>query len=323
MNLQEYLQAPQFKPLLRILRRDRIVVPEIDFEPNQEITFDSGKEAIFIRRSTSTCYASSLSGNSFNVNLHFPNGNLEGNTLNYIFATSRWGWSADFLLWKKCVFKNGFLYSEKVWDQHLNRQEEITYYDEKMHRHNNSGPAYTHFDTSTEEWYKHGKLHRLNGPAKITAEKQEYWENGKRIFDKIIEKSQDGTVYAKIWHIGLGKHVEHSFNDEPSMVKGGIKSWSFYGTLHRSTGPAWIENGAKAWYICGLMVSKAIVFSNNDKWSFLKNDPEAIKVIGSPTVEMQEYLIGLRPDLIGEIDGLDPKLKVKFEHELEISKVDL
>jgi hypothetical protein len=39
--------------------------------------------------------------------------------------------------------------------------------------------------------------------------------------------------------------------------------------------------------------------------------------------EVQEALIKKRPDLIGEIEDLDPELERKYRHEHELGKVDL
>jgi hypothetical protein len=39
--------------------------------------------------------------------------------------------------------------------------------------------------------------------------------------------------------------------------------------------------------------------------------------------EAQEFIIQHRPDAVGEIVHLDPKLAKKYSHELELSKVDL
>ena len=36
----------------------------------------------------------------------------------------------------------------------------------------------------SEEWYKHGRLHRLTGPARIWFSMYEFWIEGKQIFNK-------------------------------------------------------------------------------------------------------------------------------------------
>jgi hypothetical protein len=76
-----------------------------------------------------------------------------------------------------------------------------------------------------EEWYKHGKRHRLDGPAVVCVDvTKEWWVNGK-----------------------------HHRLDGPAVEDAdGYKEWYVDDKLHRLDGPA-IEyaNGAKQWFIDG------------------------------------------------------------------------
>ena len=56
--------------------------------------------------------------------------------------------------------------------------KEIYVYNGKKHR--DRGPAETHKRTGYKAWFRHGLLHRVNGPAVINADgSKEFWENGK------------------------------------------------------------------------------------------------------------------------------------------------
>jgi hypothetical protein len=68
--------------------------------------------------------------------------------------------------------------------------------------------------------------------------------------------------------------------------------------------------------------------SNTEKRQWLKDEGltdelfEVLNHLGMP-VDVQEAVIKLRPDLIGEIGDLDSSLRVKYQHELELGRVDL
>lgn len=128
----------------------------------------------------------------------------------------------------------------------------------------------------------------------------------------------------------------------------GAKEWYRNGKLHRDDGPAvenpitgdweWLQNGerhriggpavirpdgVKAWWING-------AWSGNQRlpdelvWDFLKSDPESCtSFYRRMTPEMQEYILKLRPDLIGFIKCLDSEVKAKYAHEIALAKVDL
>lgn len=44
--------------------------------------------------------------------------------------------------------------------------------------HHETLPALDYYD-GTKEWFHHGKMHRIDGPAQITPDSQSWWYNGK------------------------------------------------------------------------------------------------------------------------------------------------
>jgi hypothetical protein len=54
----------------------------------------------------------------------------------------------------------------------------------------------------------------------------------------------------------------------------------------------------------------------------LKTNLKFLVQIGCPK-EIQDYVIRLRPDLVNLIRHLDPELRDKYQHEVELSRVDL
>lgn len=103
------------------------------------------------------------------------------------------------------------------------------WYDEKDLLHCEDGPAMIYHHTGREEWYQHGKLHRLDGPAIYIPRKYE------------------------AWYINGYKHRD----DGPAIIQAnGRQEWWYHGILHRENGPAIIyEDGVKVWYLHGCRVS--------------------------------------------------------------------
>ena len=64
--------------------------------------------------------------------------------------------------------------------------------DENGRLHREDGPAVL-WQSGAEEWYKHGKRHRLLGPAltRIMGNRKEYWVDGKRL----KQEPEDWTPY--------------------------------------------------------------------------------------------------------------------------------
>lgn len=68
--------------------------------------------------------------------------------------------------------------------------------------------------------------------------------------------------------------------------------------------------------------------TNANKWRLLRTEeltPEMVEFLDfqGMTVEMQEYVLERRPDLISKMLWLDPSLKTKYKHESELSNADL
>jgi hypothetical protein len=61
----------------------------------------------------------------------------------------------------------------------------------------------------------------------------------------------------------------------------------------------------------------------SEEWTLVKGNPADIDCVKRPPKEMQEYVIKLRPDLVGKIRNLDPTIKAKYSHEDQLGKVDL
>jgi hypothetical protein len=138
----------------------------------------------------------------------------------------------------------------------------------------------------------------------------------------------------------------HQDNNEPALVMSdGTKNWYKHGTQHRDVGPAvtWSDgdylyykddevhredgpameiNGRKSWHLHNSHISDDS--SDEYKWILLKGNPENIKAFPKgANKDMQEYVIRLRPDLIGEIKNLDPEVAERFKYEKELGNVDL
>ena len=73
-----------------------------------------------------------------------------------------------------------------------------------------------------------------------------------------------------------------------------------------------------------LEVFNGMNLSDDMKWSILKQDVvKAAPLIPDYSPVQQEYIIQKRPDLIGQIQNLDPALKAKYQHETELGGIDL
>ena len=140
-----------------------------------------------------------------------------------------------------------------------------------------------------------GKLDRNDGPAVIFPDGTKNWyRNGKC--------HRDGAP-AVVWPDG---DYVYYVNDE----------------LHREDGPAMEIHDRKSWHLHNSHITDNS--SDEYKWILLRGNPENIKAFpkGSNKV-MQEYVLQRRPDLVGEIENLDPEVAEKYRHEVEIGNADL
>jgi hypothetical protein len=94
-----------------------------------------------------------------------------------------------------------------------------------------------------------------------------------------------------------------------------------------------LEDGSGPTYSCSWCEGTGLVTSHLrrlwlrwkriEKEQAIRQNPKNISRYKHSTAKIQEWVIKQRPDLIGRIPNLKPKLKVKYQHELELGKVDL
>jgi len=122
---------------------------------------------------------------------------------------------------------------------------------------------------SRREWWLNGKLHRLDGPARVYYNGDvQWWVNGKRHReDGPAEERIKGT---KKWY---RNNKLHNPNGPAIIESTGYKAWYINGELHRLDGPAEeCANGTKRWFIngkCHRDDGPAIIESNGDKSWFI------------------------------------------------------
>lgn len=105
--------------------------------------------------------------------------------------------------------------------------------------HREDGPALLRYDrapTATndalityEEWYKHGKEHRVGGPA-------------------CTQRSKEG-VEIELWYQDGEPHRD----DGPAVDFGNTGQWWQRGRRHRLDGPAVVEKDTEIWYLNGVV----------------------------------------------------------------------
>lgn len=110
----------------------------------------------------------------------------------------------------------------------------------------------------------------------------------------------------------------HRLEDGPAIVNdryldiGTVYYLNSKGHWHREDGPAiempggfkiWIVDGYEVFWDTPLLGGRVPQRPMSKRW--------------------QEFIIRQRPDLIGQIIGLDPELKAKYLHEVELAKVDV
>lgn len=137
--------------------------------------------------------------------------------------------------------------------------------------------------------------------------------------------------------------------DGISIYPGEVYYTNQEGHLHRAGGPAllsrddngleWFKNGKRhrvdgpasthdffhdKWWVEGRQIDDNAL--DADKWALLKgsipNNLEVLNLVGM-NKKMQEFICKTRPDLIGEIERLDPGLKKIYVHEKNLSQVDI
>lgn len=134
-----------------------------------------------------------------------------------------------------------------------------------------------------------------------------------------------------VYYLDSQGHL-HNLNGPAVEGSGGryvYRVWMNHGLRHRLDGPAvTYSSGDQFWYVDGFPLSDPAVsreVKEKCQWKLLEVEIEKNLPIlnGRMTSEMQEYICQHRPDLIGNIQGLDPDLAKKYQHEVGLSQVDV
>jgi hypothetical protein len=103
----------------------------------------------------------------------------------------------------------------------------------------------------SKHWYLNGKLHRVDGPARVwPSGTKEWYLNGE--LHNANGPAVEGADGKKEWHLNGKRHRV----DGPAWEgANGTKEWHLNGKLHRVDGPAveW-SDGTKDWYLNGSFV---------------------------------------------------------------------
>jgi hypothetical protein len=95
-------------------------------------------------------------------------------------------------------------------------------------------------------WYKNGRIHRDNGPAKIWSNGDQHWyKNG-----RIHRDNLPAIILASGEQCWYKDGLQHRDNDLPAIInQNGSQYWYKNDLLHRDNGPAIIlANGDQYWY---------------------------------------------------------------------------
>jgi hypothetical protein len=228
----------------------------------------------------------------------------------------------------------------------------ILYFNSNKQLHRDDGPAIT-IPSGEQHWYKNGKLHRLDGPASIiplmagVSGIECWYKNGKlhRLDGPAcIEVTMDEDIpkwykNGKLHRIGGPatrdwmsiSHFKPGFPYATSMAD----CWYKDGKLHREDGPAviFLPDSVNTvirgdWYLRGRRLDDImhVKVTDDDRWALIQGDfihnMMILNKLGM-NAEMQEYIISHRPDQITRIADLDPKVKKKFSHELNLSGIEI
>jgi hypothetical protein len=145
------------------------------------------------------------------------------------------------------------------------------------------------FDMDNEiRWYKHGRLHRLDGPAVIDEEGHMAWYKDGQLHCLSGPAKIDAYDSRKNrWY----KNGEFHRLDGPAYTEGGKEYWYKDGQLHREDGPAIIDlrSGRCEWYKHG-------VIHREDGPAIYDNDhPEdSERNLGKIAEEFRDLLIKVR-----------------------------
>ena len=163
--------------------------------------------------------------------------------------------------------------------------------------HCDDGPAISH-PNGHEEWWNHGKRHRIGGPAMY------------RFFPPPFHKPGD-------WHSEWWKNGKKHRLDGPAVESyTGEKVWFVEGNLLCTFKPQLKKDKLRIHEYGDKAIEKV-------KWFLIRGNPEQILFLKTTSLEQQEYVIQHRPDFIEQIPNLKAELKAKYQHETEMAGVDL
>lgn len=200
----------------------------------------------------------------------------------------------------------GQLHSEvapaySIWKSSRHHTD-VWYYNGKIHRSGDL-PAITMVDwdgRKIQEWYSHGRRHRIDKPAVISYGVKEWWYRGQRhrigkpAYINKITTREKWYVNGKLHRDGDLPAVYRKDSDRTSL-------WYQHGNLHRLNGPAEIGHGYKIWYQNGIkhrVDGPAIeyTFSKIKKWIINGNEipiDEIIewrKQLGNPRIPFNKNI---------------------------------
>ena len=123
-----------------------------------------------------------------------------------------------------------------------------------------------------ERWYRHGKLHREDGPAIVNKNGTKVWYRG----GKIHRDNGPAVVWLNgtlSWYRDDVLHRE----DGPAVVhKNGGEEWYRNGEYHREDGPAFVHvSGARMWYRNGArhrLDGPAVIWADGDTDNWFLHD---------------------------------------------------
>ena len=148
----------------------------------------------------------------------------------------------------KAWWLNGKQFTQEAWEAEVSK---LNLKVKKLTVDETVPPNFTgiaEWPDGRKEWCLNGKLHRVDGPARVwpNGTKQWYFNGELHREDGPAWERADGT---KEWCLNGKLHRE----DGPAIeYADGTKTWCFNGKRHRVDGPAWeCANGRKEWWLNG------------------------------------------------------------------------
>lgn len=165
------------------------------------------------------------------------------------------------------------------------------------------------FPNGAKFWYKEGKSHRLDGPAREYANGiKAWWVDGKR--HRIDGPAVEDKNGLKEWWINGNLHRE----DGPAIEwASGKKEWWVDGVLHRIDGPA-VEcrkDGRKEWWIDG---------KEHSFYFDIRNKVFLGKEKGRYNLEWLKFMTETGIEEIPIMPGAEYELKISLSEYLKLSK---